>query len=111
ANRELRNSRTATKKSCANRSRNSRPPEPEAMATKTDVLRPGEFCHKRVGNLEIRIDVLNVVVVFERTDKAEDYFASFIVDADRILRFPDQACLARRAEFHFQRLRHLAQTF
>ena len=65
-----------------------------------------ELRHQRVGNLEIGIDVLHVVIVFEHADEAQNFFARFIVDADRIVRLPDQARLAWLAEF---RLRALAR--
>ncbi len=61
-----------------------------------------ELGHQRVGNLEVRIDVLHIVVVFERIDEAENFLTCFVIDRDHILRFPDEADFARLAEFRFE---------
>src|ERR1700733_6211253 len=59
---------------------------------------------QRVGNFEIGIDVLHIVVLAERLDELEEFFALLVVDRDRILRPPYQRGLARFAELGFQHL-------
>jgi hypothetical protein len=53
---------------------------------------------QRLGKLEVRGDGLNVVVVFERPDEAQDLFARLVIDSDGVLRSPDNGGLLGLAE-------------
>jgi hypothetical protein len=80
------------------------------MAGRVESARLGaQPADQRVGNLEIGIDVLDVVVLVERLNEFEEFFALLVVDRDRILRPPYQRGLARFAEFSFQCLRDRAE--
>jgi hypothetical protein len=71
------------------------PPLRMGLRGETGVAAPPEaalllhFRHQRVGNLEVRGDVLHVVVVLQRADEAQDLLARLVVDGDRGLRPPD----------------------
>src|SRR4051794_39488128 len=63
---------------------------------------PAHLRHQRVGHLEIRVDVLHVVVLVEQVDQFQQFLAGDVVDRDGVLRLPGQRRLARLAEFCFQ---------
>ncbi len=47
--------------------------------------------HQRIRDLEVREDILHVVMLVEQSQKLDDLFARLVVDADRVLRLPDEA--------------------
>src|ERR1700743_2145422 len=69
---------------------------------------PGD---KRVGDLEIGVDVLHVVMFVEEIDQLDQLLAGFVVDGDGILRLPDQGRLAGLAKFRLEALGDLAKGF
>src|ERR1700692_2445519 len=75
----------------------------------TDGQSPAHLRHQRVGNLEIGVDVLDVVVLVQEVDQLEQLLAALVVDRHGVLRLPGQRRLARFAEFRLQRLGDLAK--
>src|ERR1700676_1897561 len=63
-----------------------------------------QLLHERVGNLEIGIDVLHVVLLVEALDQLDDALALLVVDRHGVLRLPRERGLARLAEFGLQGL-------
>src|ERR1700677_343473 len=67
---------------------------------------PGD---QRVGNLEIGIDILHVVVLVQQVDQLQQLLAGLVVHRHGILRLPGQRRLAGLAEFGLQRPGDLAK--
>src|SRR5258708_30423860 len=70
-----------------------------------------QLLHQCVGDLEIGVDVLHVVVLAERLHQPQDLLALLVIDRDGALRLPHQGGLARLAEFRLHPLGHVAQRF
>src|ERR1700730_13309509 len=67
--------------------------------------------HQGVGYLEIRIDVLHVVMLVKHFHQLEQLFALLVVDRDGAVRLPHQSGLARLAELSFQGLGNVRERF
>ena len=61
------------------------------------------FCMQRVGDVEIRIDILHVVALVEQLDQLDDLFAGLVIKRNRVLRLPEHRRFARLAEFGLKR--------
>src|SRR5580692_1729497 len=70
---------------------------------------PSHLGDQRVGDLEIGVDVLDVVVLVQQVDQLQQLLAGLVVHRHGILRFPGQRRLAGLAEFGLQRLGDLAE--
>ena len=67
--------------------------------------------HQRVGNLEIGVDVLHIVVLVQMINQFQQLLTGLVVHRHGVVRLPGQRRLARFAELGLQRLGDLAKTF
>src|SRR5437588_9742330 len=81
----------------------------KALYSAADLSLGAHLGDQRVGDLEIGIDVLDVVVVLQRSDQAQQLLALLVVDGNRVLRLPGERGLARLAELRLERPGNLPQ--
>src|SRR3546814_12524239 len=76
-------------------------PQPRSAWPRRSRRQP---CHDLVGDLEVRRDPLNVVVVVERVEQLEHARRRLLVDRDAVERLPDEAGRPRLAEPGLERV-------
>ena len=76
------------------------PCPPHKGEGKAQLIR--HLLHERVGQLEVAVDVLHVVMLLQRLHQPHELLAGLVVDGDRGLRLPDQLGGLRLAELRLR---------
>ena len=86
-------------------------PAPPTLPTERWLASGAQPLDDGVGNLEIGVDLLHVIVVLERVEHAQQLLSRAIVELDTVLRLPDDLRAARpQAEIHLS-LRGLGRRY
>ena len=67
------------------------------LSVRKESALAGELFHFLVGNLEIGVDILNVVIVFQRVDQLHQRRRLVAFYVNRILRFPVRFSIVQRS--------------